>query len=243
MYADGQRLAARTGPELTWLHHDGVGNTHLTTDTDGQVTQRHEYFPNGETWLAQTSDTTTSYGFAGEHTDTTHHISDFGQRWYDPTHQLFYSPDPAPTDNPHTLIDDPQLTGSYTLNHHNSYRYTDPDGREPVFHRLLGMWLMEKTDPAPAILADTAPIPLQLGVESDSDDDSPTAADNDSGFDSGYDGGYDSGSTAGSTGTTRTTTPTALVWLRTVPKAGPFGLPLSTAKEPRDPESMEGAVL
>ena len=31
-----RRLAARTGPDLTWLHHDGTGNTHLTTDTDGQ---------------------------------------------------------------------------------------------------------------------------------------------------------------------------------------------------------------
>ena len=59
VFADSQRLAARTGPDLTWLHQDGSGNTHLTTDTDGQVTQRHEYFPNGETWLAQTSATTT----------------------------------------------------------------------------------------------------------------------------------------------------------------------------------------
>ncbi len=178
VYADGERLAARTGPDLTWLHHDGTGNTHLTTDTDANITQRQEYFPNGQTWIQQTSDDHNPYGFSGEFTDTTHGINDFGQRWYDPTHQIFYSPDPAPRDNPHTLLDDPQLTGSYTLNHHNSYRYTDPDGREPV--NVNGVWRMGKTGPAPAILADTTPDPRMLDLEeSDSDVDS-YASDSDS---------------------------------------------------------------
>ena len=62
------------------------------------------------------------------------------------------------------------MTGSYTLNHHNSYRYTDPDGREPVFNRLLGLWFMEKSDPAPALLLDTAPDQRRLGVEDEEPD-------------------------------------------------------------------------
>ena len=72
-----------------------------------------------------------SYEFAGEYVDAEHTVVDFGQRWYDSGHQVFYATDPAPAGDPGALVGVPQLAASYALNHANSYRFGDPDGLMP----------------------------------------------------------------------------------------------------------------
>ena len=48
-----------------------------------------------------------AHEFSGEYVDGRHGVSDVGQRWYDPEHQVFYSTDSAPVDDPGP---DPVLT-------------------------------------------------------------------------------------------------------------------------------------
>ena len=114
-----------------------------------QPRHHHERRPSPSTWstspTAKPGSTRATpppppTGFNGEYTDP-RGLADLGQRWYDAKHQLFYSPDPATTDDPANLLTDPRLTNSYTLNHHNSYTYTDPDGRmpEPVLNTATGL--------------------------------------------------------------------------------------------------------
>ena len=56
--------------------------------------------------VSSADESAASYGFHGEYVDAERGLVDLGQRWFDPEHQVFYSVDPAPPDDPAALVGD-----------------------------------------------------------------------------------------------------------------------------------------
>lgn len=116
-----------------FLHKDLQGSTNVITDPEGLVFEHLEYFPGGETWVLEHSDIhRTPYLYAGGYLDEVRGLINLGQRWYDPREEFLYSPDPALTQDPRAVVDDPSLLPAYTYAESNPVRLTDPDGRAPT---------------------------------------------------------------------------------------------------------------
>jgi RHS repeat-associated protein len=65
------------------------------TDIDGEIFQHLEYFPFGETWVEESSNTQrTPYLFTGKELDEQTGLYYFGARYYDPRTSVWQSPDP-----------------------------------------------------------------------------------------------------------------------------------------------------
>jgi RHS repeat-associated protein len=128
--------------DLYFFHPDHIGSSHYVTDTQGQLFQHLEYFPFGETWVEESSNTQrTPYLFTGKELDEETGLYYFGARYYDPRTSVWQSADPAlakflPTGTPER---DQQLPGMggiynslnlglYTYAHQNPVRLADPDG-------------------------------------------------------------------------------------------------------------------
>lgn len=115
-----------------FLQKDLQGDTNLVTDPNGAIYEHFEYFPGGEIWVQEHSDTHhTPYTVAGGYYDETRALLDFGQRWYEPREQFFYQPDPVLTDAPTRAVDDANLLSAYTYAEDNPVRLVDRDGRAP----------------------------------------------------------------------------------------------------------------
>jgi len=116
-------------------HPDHVGSTSYVTDVDGELYEHVQYFPSGEPWVDQRSNTERlPYLFSGKELDQETGLSYFGARYYDPRVGLWASSDPAAT----TYLDGstglggvflPVNLASYAYAGHNPQKYTDPDGR------------------------------------------------------------------------------------------------------------------
>ena len=66
------------------------------TDLDGEIFQHLEYFPFGETWVEEHSNTQrTPYLFTAKELDEETGLYYFGARYYDPRTSVWQSPDPA----------------------------------------------------------------------------------------------------------------------------------------------------
>lgn len=115
-----------------FLHKDLQGDTNIVTDPTGKIYEHFEYFPSGEIWVQEHSDTHhTPYTFAGGYFDEMRQLLDFGQRWYEPREQFFYRPDPVLTSAPTRAVDDPDLLSAYPYAEDNPVRLVDRDGRAP----------------------------------------------------------------------------------------------------------------
>lgn len=115
-----------------FLHKDLQGNTNMVTAADGSAYEHLEYFPGGEAWIFEHSDThRTPYTFIGSYFDEVRGLNDLGRRWYEPREQFLYSPEPALADEPTRAVDDPALLSAYSYAEANPLRLTDRDGRIP----------------------------------------------------------------------------------------------------------------
>jgi len=110
VFADGLRIASQvaqpslnaspTGPgpeerKRYFFHPDHLGSTHFITDDEGEVYQHFEYFPSGELWVAERSESQrTPYLFAGKELDEETGLSYHGARYYEPRQGQWISPDP-----------------------------------------------------------------------------------------------------------------------------------------------------
>jgi RHS repeat-associated protein len=109
-----------------FYHPDHLGSTSYVTDANGRVYQHMEYFPFGETWVGEASNTQrTPYGFTGKELDEETGLYDYGARYYDPRVSQFISADTL--DPGHTS--QPLNRYSYAFNNPLSYR--DPTGHAP----------------------------------------------------------------------------------------------------------------
>jgi RHS repeat-associated protein len=134
-------------PDTNFLyiyHPDHVGNTSYVTDVDGALYEHVQYFPSGEPWVDQRSNTERlPHLFSGKELDQETGLYFFGARYYDPRVGLWASSDPAETE---------YLSGSrnggvyrsinlatYVYAAHNSLRFVDPDGRFWLDHVQAGL--------------------------------------------------------------------------------------------------------
>jgi RHS repeat-associated protein len=117
-----------------FYHPDHLGSTSYATDADGELYEHVQYFPSGETWVDQRSNTERlPHLFSGKELDQETGLYYFGARYYDPRVGLWASTDPAQTE----YLDGAGVGGvyspinlaTYTYAASNPLRFVDPDGR------------------------------------------------------------------------------------------------------------------
>ncbi|HET8946568.1 MAG TPA: RHS repeat-associated core domain-containing protein, partial [Candidatus Polarisedimenticolia bacterium] len=115
-----------------FLHKDLQGSTNMVTDLVGIPYEHLMYFPGGEVWILENSNTFREpYTYAGAYYDDARALVSLGRRWYEPREEYLFSTDPAHLDAPDALIDDPALLPPYTYGENNPLRLADHDGRVP----------------------------------------------------------------------------------------------------------------
>ena len=82
--------------DFTYYYHpDHLGSTGFVTDANGKLYEHIEYFPFGETWVQEHSNTLrTPYLFTGKEFDQETGLYYFGARYYDPRTSVWQSADP-----------------------------------------------------------------------------------------------------------------------------------------------------
>ncbi len=79
-----------------FYHPDHVGSTSYVTDYDGALYEHVQYFPFGETWVSEQSNTERlPYLFTSKELDEETALYYFGARYYDPRTSVWQSTDPA----------------------------------------------------------------------------------------------------------------------------------------------------
>ncbi len=125
-------------------------STQYVTDKDGGVYEHLEYFPFGETWVEEASNTErTPYLFTSKELDRETGLYYYGARYMDPRTSVWLSPDPAllkyiPTGNKARDKNLPGLggvfnslnLGVYSYSHQNPIKFNDPDGKATEYRPL-----------------------------------------------------------------------------------------------------------
>ena len=108
---------------IYFYHPDHVGNTAYVTDASGEVYQHIEYFPFGETFIEEHSNThRTPYLYNAKELDEETGLYYYGARYYDSKTQVWQSTDPISEDYP--------AWSPYHYTFLSPVNYSDPDGRE-----------------------------------------------------------------------------------------------------------------
>jgi RHS repeat-associated protein len=130
--------------DLYFFHPDHLSSTNMVTDAKGKLFEHLEYFPSGEAWVEEKSNTQrTPYRFAGKELDEETGLYYFGARYYDPRTGLWPSTDPALGENLAGLSGDSSSANVAAPTFLNLYNYADanpltkidPDGRAAVSWR------------------------------------------------------------------------------------------------------------
>jgi RHS repeat-associated protein len=123
-----------------FFQDDQIGSSNYVTDATGNVFEHNEYFPTGETWVQEASDTNNiPFGFAGKEFDPESGFYYMGARYYDPVTGIFESPDTVLASNLRALnsssapnIFAPTFLNLYNYADDQPLTKTDPDGLAPV---------------------------------------------------------------------------------------------------------------
>ncbi len=126
------------GPEVfesdqCFYHPDHLGSSSYVTNIDGEIFQHLEYFPFGETWVEESSNTQrTPYLFTGKELDEQTGLYYFGARYYDPRTSVWQSPDPLLASYMGGEINngvfDPLNLNLFAYSHQRPIVMFDPDG-------------------------------------------------------------------------------------------------------------------
>jgi RHS repeat-associated protein len=115
---------------IFFFHPDHLGSTSFVTDRDGELYEHVGYFPFGETWVEQASNTENiPYLFTGKELDQETGLYYFGARYYDPRTSVWQSADPALMVSPTSKI-----LAAYSYSFQNPLRLKDPNGMWPDGH-------------------------------------------------------------------------------------------------------------
>ncbi|HJQ99652.1 MAG TPA: RHS repeat-associated core domain-containing protein [Candidatus Polarisedimenticolaceae bacterium] len=116
-----------------FYHPDHTGTTNFVSDSAGQMYEHLEYFPFGETWVQESTNTQrTPYAFTGKELDEETGLTYFGARFHDPRLGSFNSGDPMLFAKPEKGRDDPKFLSVYSYGNQNPEKFLDPDGREVI---------------------------------------------------------------------------------------------------------------
>jgi RHS repeat-associated protein len=124
--------------EFIWYYHpDHLGSTGFVTDQNGELYEHVEYFPFGETWVQEHSNTQrTPYLYTGKELDEETGLYYFGARYYDPRTSVWQSADPIVATylggQPNGGILNSRNLNLYSYNHLNPVGLVDPDGKAPI---------------------------------------------------------------------------------------------------------------
>jgi RHS repeat-associated protein len=124
---------AKADDVVEYYHVDALGNVRLITDEDGDVVERHDYYPFGEECTTGPCASNPGVGagqarkFTGKERDTETGLDYFGARYYGSKIGRFTTVDPVYTWNDNLL--DPQRWNRYSYGLNNPLKYNDPDGR------------------------------------------------------------------------------------------------------------------
>ena len=110
------------GTERTYYYHrDHLGSTTLITNKSGEVVQRVEYLPTGETFIEQQDTSWVSpHKFNGKELDEETGLYYYGARYYDPRLSMWLGTDPMQGKYPGI--------STYAFCMGNPVKYLDPDG-------------------------------------------------------------------------------------------------------------------
>ncbi|HET9495728.1 MAG TPA: SpvB/TcaC N-terminal domain-containing protein [Chloroflexia bacterium] len=116
-----------------FFHPDHLGSSNYVTDATGHLYEHLEYFPFGETWVEEASNTQrTPYLYTSKEMDEETGLYDFGARYYDPRTSVWASPDPALpaylSGEPNGGAFNPINLSLYTYGAANPLKYKDPNG-------------------------------------------------------------------------------------------------------------------
>ncbi|RBQ17214.1 hypothetical protein DP939_25025 [Spongiactinospora rosea] len=96
------RIASKTSrptpvfeKDQIFYHGDQIGSTSFGTDGNGRLAEHLNYFPSGETWVAEGPGNTGPYQFTGKELDQETGYYYHGARYYDPRMGLWKSADPV----------------------------------------------------------------------------------------------------------------------------------------------------
>jgi RHS repeat-associated protein len=130
--------------DLFFYHPDHLGTSNYITDTNGKIYEHLEYFPFGETWVEENSNTQrTPYLFTAKELDEETGLYYYGARYYDPRTSVWQSGDPIlgkylPTSGDSKL---PGMGGVFNSKNIAMYGYAalnplaviDPDGKANIY--------------------------------------------------------------------------------------------------------------
>ena len=118
-----------------YYHRDHLGSTTLITNKSGEVVQRVEYLPTGETFIEQQDTTWTSpYKFNGKELDEETGLYYYGARYYDPRQSMWLGTDPMQGKYPGIC--------TYAFCHNNPVRFIDYDGKDA----WILVWATQSSD-------------------------------------------------------------------------------------------------
>ncbi|MFT7879340.1 MAG: RHS repeat-associated core domain-containing protein [Sulfurimonas sp.] len=120
--------------EQYFYHPDHLGSSSFVTDERGKVYEHLEYFPYGETFAHEHSNTqVTPYRFTGKELDEVTGLYYYGARYYDPRTSVWQSPDPILNQymfgEGNGGVYNPFNLKLYTYTYNNPVTLVDPDGQ------------------------------------------------------------------------------------------------------------------
>jgi RHS repeat-associated protein len=123
--------------DIFFYHPDHIGSTNYVTDLNGKLFEHLEYFPFGESWVEENSNTQrTPYLFSAKELDEETGLYYFGGRYYDPRTSVWQSTDPILAQylfgKPNGGVYLPANLGLYSYARNTPLKLTDPDGRWPT---------------------------------------------------------------------------------------------------------------
>lgn len=120
-----EEAGSSTCSGLQWYHTDTLGSVLARTDSAGNVVARFDYQPWGEQWSVPAVQGDRQYN--GRVYDPGTGFHDYGARLYWPEIGRFVSVDSAGPS-----LANPMSFNRYSYTFNNPYKYTDPDGRNPL---------------------------------------------------------------------------------------------------------------
>ncbi|WP_019143026.1 SpvB/TcaC N-terminal domain-containing protein [Noviherbaspirillum massiliense] len=133
----GSGTATNQDNFLYFYHPDHLGSSSYVTDVSGRPYEHLEYFPFGETWVQESSNTQrTPYLFTGKELDEETGLYYYGARYYDPRTSVWQSPDRILgkylEGEPNQGVFNSANLALYTYSYNSPIVLKDPDGNCPM---------------------------------------------------------------------------------------------------------------